>query len=118
MAQVGTRDGDQICMAARDDDLSHVSTLLARGVSPDARESQFGSTPLHWSGQARLPRGAEGAAIARAQCQCCSPLLAHPRRTRGAPARRCTAGWVGAHAHRVSTPPGGPSMLPQPPVRC
>ena len=46
-------DGDLICAAARDGDLSHVSALLARGVPPDSRESQFGSTPLHWSGQAR-----------------------------------------------------------------
>jgi hypothetical protein len=49
-------DGDLICAAARDGDLSHVSALLARGVPPDARESQFGSTPLHWSGQARRLR--------------------------------------------------------------
>ena len=46
-------DGDLICAAARDGDLSHVSALVARGVSPNARESQFGSTPLHWSGQVR-----------------------------------------------------------------
>ncbi len=48
-----THDGDLICAAARDGDLSHVSALIARGVSPNARESQFGSTPLHWSGQVR-----------------------------------------------------------------
>jgi hypothetical protein len=60
MAGHSRHDGDLICAAARDGDLSHVSALLARGVPPDARESQFGSTPLHWSGQAR---GCAGAAV-------------------------------------------------------
>ena len=50
-------DGDLICAAARDGDLSHVTALVSRGVSPNARESQFGSTPLHWSGQARAAKG-------------------------------------------------------------
>ena len=51
-------DGDLICNAARDGDLSHVSTLISRGINPNARESLYASTPLHWSGQVR-PRHAE-----------------------------------------------------------
>lgn len=87
MAQVGTRDGDQICMAARDGDLSHVSALLARGVAPDARESQFGSTPLHWSGQARQPTAARKGAARRS-----------PSAPDGAAAACCRrfGGWRGA----------------------
>ena len=52
-------DGDLICNAARDGDLSHVSQLVSRGISPNARESLYASTPLHWSGQARAPHAAQ-----------------------------------------------------------
>jgi hypothetical protein len=60
-------DGDLICAAARDGDLNHLASLLSRGVPPDCRESQFGSTPLHWSGQVRCPRVPRTRSAARAQ---------------------------------------------------
>jgi hypothetical protein len=60
-------DGDLICAAARDGDLNHIASLLSRGVPPDCRESQFGSTPLHWSGQVSSPRGRSRRSAAQAQ---------------------------------------------------
>jgi hypothetical protein len=86
-------DGDLICAAARDGDMSHVSALLARGVPPDARESQFGSTPLHWSGQARCVRTA------------CALRACMRRAARGGETERAAsaagAGWRAAAHARV-----------------
>ena len=68
-------DGDLICAAARDGDLNHIASLISRGVPPDSRESQFGSTPLHWSGQVRVLMGASS--HTRLRCgRCAAPRAA------------------------------------------